>query len=177
MGEIENYLRRVDIIKSTVLSLTTASEHLIETILSEYYVFTEEEGKDFAKIFFYRNLKTSLYDKILMLERFIDSKFPQFKKENPEIINQLNRMRNLRNKIAHSMAPKPDEQKELMVKDTIRLIYVEEGILKNAEYTFKVMQARSDDVVAINKTLKALFILVAEDKLKRLQGYAKKILK
>ena len=158
--EVENYLKAANTVKSTTISLATNVEVLIELIISGYYTITDKEYFGFAKIFFNDDLELSFYKKIKMLERFLSSFYPEVLKENSELINQLNRVRKLRNHFAHSVNPNEEELKKIASKRLLTLFYVEEGREKKLEVPFADITQRLDDFNKIKNTLGKILELI-----------------
>jgi len=162
--EVDEYKKMVNTTKSITLSLSTNIEILIEVIISGHYTITNKEWYAFEKIFFNEDLELSFSKKIKMLERFLKTLYPEVLKENSELINELNRVRRLRNHFAHSVNPDAEELKNIVSKRVLTLFYMEEGREKTFEISFKDIQKRIDDFKNIKDTLNKILEVIKTKK-------------
>jgi len=162
--KIKIFKQRIDSIKSGFISLATTSENMISLTFSEHYCLSPQQAKEFQSIFFSDDLQISFHDKIIMLEKFLNKNYPDFLKNNPELINKLNRIRKLRNNFAHSFEPKPDRLKKLMENEILELEYLEDGIIKKHSYPFTEIQERTNDSKDVHNILVKLYEKIVEDK-------------
>lgn len=162
--DVEEYQKIANSIKSMTLSLATNIEILIEVIISGHYTITDKEWYGFETIFFNDDLELSFSKKIKMLERFLNTLYPETLKENSELINELNRVRRLRNHFAHSVNPNEEELKKIASKRLLTVFYMEEGKEKKFELPFTDMKKRLDDFKNIKKTLNKIFEIIKTKK-------------
>jgi len=143
--------------KSTVTSLATNIETQIETILATYFTNDQEDYELFCHLFYPNDVELTFGNKIKIFERFLNKIEPEYLKKKPDLIKALDRVRRLRNKFAHSLNPNTEQLKELVGKPYFILNYVEDGLRREDQFTFKDIEERFKDMNKIVTELIQIF--------------------
>ena len=105
--------------------------------------------------------------KIEMFERFLQKKFPDFLRLQPDFINRLNRIRKLRNRFAHSINLTPGELRKFLGKGYFELGFIEEGVPKHEQVTFKEIIERTRDAESLLHDIDLLYDIVKSKGIER----------
>ncbi|MCA9820389.1 MAG: hypothetical protein KC440_06515 [Nitrosarchaeum sp.] len=136
-------LRIVDT-KSNFLAASTGIESLVESAISKH--FDPSRTKIFVNVVFHNDNEISFSKKIKMFERLLTLALPDFLKDNPDLINMLNRIRKLRNKFAHAMDLNPDELSPFIEKNYFQMAFYENGEVKKENFVFNDIAKRNEEI-------------------------------
>jgi len=160
--------------KSHITSISASLEHSIDMIIGEYYTIDDQDYQDFANIVFHNDNELSFHKKIKMVERFLNKRFPEYLKENPEFIQRLDRIRRLRNKFAHAINLTTEEMKKFVGKSYFELGFIEDGIPKMEQFTFKDLEERLQDGRKLVDSITEIFHEVVKAKIEKMAKFTPK---
>ena len=132
---------------------STRLEIQIEWLISSYFSRDKKEYAVFNEMFFSDEIQLSFHDKIQMLKILLNVAFPDLKKIKPNIITQLNQIRKLRNRFAHSANVMPRDNKISHLKKEVFFEITEKGESKEVSYTFDYIKEISKYFLKLNKEL------------------------
>ena len=131
-----------------VLTLTATAELAIGNIIADCFAHNEDERDLMFSLLIDPNLKLVSKGQILM--HILKTKFNDLAKAYPDLEESLEKMRELRNRCAHSFPNATDEFIEKHGTDAIGFIWHAKGIRHTQELTYDEAQGR---VRAIAKTV------------------------
>jgi len=168
--DTQKLIHTINTVKSKINSLASRLEHMIELVIGGYYSQDDQDYKDSSYIIFHDDNELSFHKKIKMLERFLERKFPQFLKDNSDLINRMNRVRKLRNKFAHSINLSNEDHKQFVGKPYFELVYIEEGATKHEQFTWEDIRLRIQDFESLLNSIEILFSELDKDQAKKLKN-------
>jgi len=106
---------------------------LISEIISHHFISEEDNRKLFISLIMGPGY-LSFASKIKILKELLKLRYPNLEEKYPKLINKLEKVRNFRNKIVHSMLHNPDEYLKKKYTDRIEL-----GYYKNGEKKYQII--------------------------------------
>jgi len=151
---IQDHSDKADYYKSRVLDFSAGFEVQIESFLIKFFKIGNFEL--FYHIFFHASLKIFFSDKINMLERLLKSQLQDFLSKNQNLIDDLNKIRKMRNEFAHTVTlanVQTNEQLPWAQKKIIRLADVKDGKIIYHEYDYDHFEELLKKGEKVNKQL------------------------
>ncbi len=148
-------------IRGSILELSVTLEQMTTICISSFFVKNTPDQWLFTQTIFNES-EISFSNKIRILEKIVHLRFQKFEKKHSNLFKKLNRIRKLRNRLAHTM---PDLTAERRIEDVqrfkIRLEYYEDGkIMHHVLSIDDVSKAKKEATDAFHE-LYELFYLIA----------------
>jgi len=145
-------LNQFDItIRGSYLSTVISIEQLISDIISYHFCPNEDKRKQFVSLILNNNRNLVFSYSIDILERILILHYADLIQQYPNLINELRKIRNYLNWLAHSILDTSEEFLAKDLTDTIRLIsYGDNGETNYRELTRTEIDERLEDCISVH---------------------------
>ena len=141
-AEIYTY---INVAKSTILSLSTVVEHLIEVSIASHFSIIDKDYELFCKMFYPKRDGLPFGIKIGLFEKLIEQDEPKYLEKNTGFIKSIRKVKDLRNNFAHAM-DKPKELAKYVGKHHFDLDYLEEGKMLTRQFNIDDIKNTYDEI-------------------------------
>jgi hypothetical protein len=139
------------IIRGAYFSTVIPIQQLVGDIISYHFCPDEDKRKQFVSLILNSNRDYTFSYSIDILERILLLHYADLLQEYPTLINELGKIRNYLNWLAHSMLDTSDEFLAKDLTDTIRLIsYGNNGETNYRELTRTEIDERLEDCINVH---------------------------
>jgi len=147
---VEEIQDKIHTSKSRFLSISTNIETELEVIMADYFSKGDfDDYKLISHLFYGRDAELTFSKKINIFEKFLKKVYPTYLRTNKDFIKSLERVRKMRNKFAHHINPRAVDLTSFIGKSHFPLHYMEDGLPKTENMTYRQIAERFDDFLKI----------------------------
>ena len=155
-NKISELRNRIKTTTSTVISVTTNIEYLMQLAITKYFTSSRKDYELFNELFFSPEQGLFWNKLTKLLDKFISKTYPKFLQENPKFISDLERLGRFRNKFAHSFSTTNHQLSELVGKSYFVMNYMENGEFKTHQFAWNEIEEKYQEIRKLIKMLEDL---------------------
>lgn len=123
-------------------------ERLTEDIIATAFCKDEYRRRLFFSLVL-NDAELTFSRKTIIFKKLLELAYPKLLQEHPKLIDSIDKIRRLRNRLAHSMLDKSDAYLSKRLTDQIQLCFFEDGQEKTQVITSKEMRQRLADSTSV----------------------------